>query len=100
MPFGEINKHLERTLKKNIDDEILVAYKTYKSNSNILLQLAVEGKPIYGPVTPTILEERRTKFKEHVLQCYQSEKVTIDLISLPKVEENNMCLLMILLQCT
>lgn len=95
MAFVDIIQHLERTLKKQIDEDILVAtisvdekaYKTYTDNRTIFLQLAVEGRAVHGPVTPKILEERRTKFKEHIVEDHQSEELTIDLISLPKVEK-------------
>ena len=74
----DIIEHVENVTKKNFSVEILQvivsidpqAYDLYKQGQSTHIQLVSEKKPI----TPLVLEERRTNFKNKIKELFDGEK--------------------------
>ena len=68
--YSEIKVHLEKVTKKEIIDDIFMAlfsvdpesYRLYEMNKTVCLQIVSKHQPI----TPKILEDRRTRFKDNL----------------------------------
>ena len=81
----DIIEHVENVTKKNFSVEILQvivsidpqAYDLYKQGQSTHIQLVSEKKPI----TPLVLEERRTNFKNKIKELFDGKFIVVDLIS-------------------